>query len=633
MTALTNVWPPATGSLGSSPPEIARVASSATSSAGRPRRAARVLQQPLDRLGEQRPRAHADHRGADQLDLEALGEVAILRAQPLGGGLQHLDRPHRLPGELQQARQLERRLGRLARVARQRDRLLEVLGRRRRAGPRLRPAELREHLRAAVVGRRLAERALEVPHGGRGVAERERPPRRLAQDADHPLLPARLRREDLRRDLLWRALALREQPRRPRVQVGALERRHVVVDRGAHDRVDEAQRLAGGEHLVADEQRGGLVRVAVVEASERGGGGQVGAVPEDRDRPRQRHGPRRQAPEAQQHDARDPARPQRRHALRLGRRRGDALRGDLAQQLAHQQRVAARRDVAGVAERRVGVLVRRLADPAAYGLVAERRGAQRLRERVGDELGEDRAQRLVARARADDDEDRQVLEPAHEEREEPQRRLVRPVGVVDRHEHGLLARDVRGQPVQAVEHRERGVLRARVQHRGGVLEHRPRESRRPGQPRLPPLLVRLVEHRLEELAHDPEREAALELAPAAREHPHPRRPCPPPRARDEAGLADPGGRLEDEEPPGAAPRGLQGRRDPGLLGLALEQPCGAVRHPLILASGRRRANGGGYPQVSGGSRNLGGGIGDGSRCARSSRNAGSSPCPDSASRS
>ena len=58
------------------------------------------------------------------------------------------DRPHGVAGELQQPGQLERRLGSLARVGREGDRLLEVLDGARRAGARLGPAELGQQLAA-----------------------------------------------------------------------------------------------------------------------------------------------------------------------------------------------------------------------------------------------------------------------------------------------------------------------------------------------------------------------------------------------------------------------------------------------------------------------------------------------------
>ena len=550
ITALTNACPPATGSVGRSPPEIARSARSITSSTGRPyakplkarpERIARSRNVSGGRPGstsrpsivrrQQRPGAHADHRRADQLDLQALVEVALLRPEARARRLEHLDRAHRLAGELEQARQLERGLRRLPRVLGERDRRLEVVGGRGGAGARLGAAELGQDGGAAVGRRRLGERALEVAHGGGGVAEGERPARRLAQHGDDPLLARGRRLEDLRGDLLRRAVALGEQPRGARVEVGALEQRDVVVDRRADDGVDEGERVARGEHLRAHEQRRGLVGGRRVEPGELGRGGEAGAVAEDGHGARERHGPGGQAREAQQHDARDPARAERGDALRLARGRRDPLGGDLAQQLAHQQRVAGGGEVAGGAEAGVGLVARRRPDPLAHRRVAQRRGAQRLGERVGDELGEDGARRLVARPRADEDEDRQLLQAPDEEGQELQRRLVGPVRVVDGDEQRAAAGDVRGQPVEAVQARERRVLHAGVERGAGVLEHRPRQPGGAGQPRLALGLARLVEDGLEELADDAEREPALELAPAPGEHADPGVARLPPRTR------------------------------------------------------------------------------------------------------
>ncbi len=75
--------------------------------------------------------------------------------------------------------------GALARAAREADRRLEVRNGVGQAGGRLRSPELGEHGRAIRVGRRLAQRPLEVAHRGGGHALGQCAPRGRAELADH----------------------------------------------------------------------------------------------------------------------------------------------------------------------------------------------------------------------------------------------------------------------------------------------------------------------------------------------------------------------------------------------------------------------------------------------------------------
>jgi hypothetical protein len=71
------------------------------------------------------------------------------------------------------------------------------------------------------------------------------------------------------------------------------------------------------------------------------------------------------------------------------------------------------------------------------------------------------------------------------------------------------------------------------------------------------VLGQLDEERLEELPHYPERERALQLRTARTEHPQARIQTEPPRLVKEAGLADSGWALHDQQP--AAARGVPKR--------------------------------------------------------------------------
>jgi hypothetical protein len=132
----------------------------------------------------------------------------------------------------------------------------------------------------------------------------------------------------------------------------------------------------------------------------------------------------------------------------------------LGDQLAQQERVAAgelraRRAEAGVRRDRV------VAELRAHDLgdrrATERMGRECGRRRIGLQLGQSR---IVGLAGADGNQqqDREVGAARGEVGEETQRLRIDPVGVVDDDEHRALLGEVRRQPVQAVEHRERRVL-------------------------------------------------------------------------------------------------------------------------------------------------------------------------------
>jgi hypothetical protein len=109
--------------------------------------------------------------------------------------------------------------------------------------------------------------------------------------------------------------------------------------------------------------------------------------------------------------------------------------------------------------------------------------------RVGEELGQELGvATLFRRPHRDGDLERQALEPPREVAEPAQRRGVRPVQIVDREDGRAVVRDVRREPVEAVEHRERGVgvlpagdacrIEERLRERRGAREELCPELRR-----------------------------------------------------------------------------------------------------------------------------------------------------------
>jgi hypothetical protein len=177
--------------------------------------------------------------------------------------------------------------------------------------------------------------------------------------------------------------------------------------------------------------------------------------------------------------------------------------------------------VAGDAEVRVRVLGQALLDEPAHPVLAQRTRLDGDGGTVVHDLGEQR--RIGAglgRAQRGRHQHRQPLEAADQVGDEAQRRPVDPVQVVEQQDHGALGGGVDHEPVEAVEGGERDVARC-VAGLVDRLEDRSRGAGRAAQPRV----VRLPIHecRLEQLAHDPEGELALELAALRHQHAHPGR--------------------------------------------------------------------------------------------------------------
>ena len=217
------------------------------------------------------------------------------------------------------------------------------------------------------------------------------------------------------------------------------------------------------------------------------------------------------------------------------------------------------------------------------GLERQRRRAQQDGVGVGD-----RAQRLLvggrlAGARGDDEQQRQAAHPPGDVRERAHRRRVGPLDVVDEHDERAAQREVRGQPVERVEHRER-----RVGHRrpGRDVDERGGEAGRAAQQLRALLLARLGQARLEELADDAERELALELAAARLEHRHLAGAREGRGRRDQPGLADARLALEPDHAARAVGGGLDGLAERRQLGVALEELGSSFRpHAATLSHG------------------------------------------------
>ena len=203
----------------------------------------------------------------------------------------------------------------------------------------------------------------------------------------------------------------------------------------------------------------GAGRVSRLEPGQHGGVPQRRAGAEDRHRAGQRPGTVGQPGELTVDDPRDllgPERPQPRRGLIV---RGDAIGGQLGQQGAEQERVAAGDGVAGLGESGAGRW-QALAHQRLHRRRAQRPRAHRRLRRAGQQLGEQvgRGRRLTRAHRAEH-ADRHLVKGLRQQRQPAQGRGVSPVDIIDG-EHGWAAvAEVAGQPHQPAHGGMHGVAR------------------------------------------------------------------------------------------------------------------------------------------------------------------------------
>ena len=451
------------------------------------------------------------------------------------------------------------------------------------AGGGLGHAALDEQPEGLRLGRRLGQGAPQQERrrlrsaAGRGGAGR------LGQPLDGPGVGGRLGGQQVLGDPLGRRARRVQQPRRLAVGLRALGRRQLGVEGLAHHRVGECQRPSppddpdGRQRVRRRAGRGGA------EPGEGPGLGRLGRL-EHGERAGERGGVGRQPRQAHEHPAahRAAAEAVGRRAVGLGRRH--LVLGQAGDHLADQERQAAGRAVArggeGRGRRRPQLALQQLGD----GGRGERRGDDGLGRRVRGERVEQRAALAgLARPRRHDQGDRELVEPRHQEAEEPQRRRVRPVRVVHQDAEGAAAGQVGAEPVEAVEDRERRVLvgEGRLRRRRAGQGEQPRGH--PGGA-LQQLgrLGRGAEGGLEQLAHDPERELALQLGAPRPQHAHAGGVGEPGGVGQEGRLADPGRALDRHQGAASAARPREGRVDAREIALPLQQSARqGFAHPRV----------------------------------------------------
>ena len=406
-----------------------------------------------------------------------------------------------------------------------------------------REAELEPDVRVpGRIGRRLGGRAAQVGRRALRSAPPAGPPGRFTQHRDRRRLAGWLRAQQVQGDAL-RVGALRGQqgsgvgvPERP------LALGQARVQRSRDQRVREHQPRAVLEQAGCPQCVRSAGRPGEIEPGQPGGMAQRRAGTEDGDGAGQRPGAVRQPRELALDNPRDllgPERSQSRGGLVV---RPDVVGGELGEQGAEQERVAAGDGMTRVGEPGAG-RGQALAHERFRRRGPERPGAHGRVGRAGQELGQQvgRGGGLTRADRADH-ADPQLAEGARQQRQPAQRRRVGPVDVVDDERGRAALAEVAGQPDEPA---RGGVHRVTRQHR--LL--RPGAEGALGQPRgadreLVP--ARAGPERLEELAGHPPGGVLFEGAAAGPEHRHAVHSSRPAHGREQRGLADAGRALDHD---------------------------------------------------------------------------------------
>ena len=421
--------------------------------------------------------------------------------------------------------------------------------------------------------RRLGKRAVEVAGGCGRIAQRVRASRGVAQDRDHPFLAGWGREHELGGNLLGRSPAIVQEPRGARMADAARPGGQVAVDRGEDDRVHEGERAVAHEDVGAAQRLHRVPGCVRVEPGERRGHVRRRALAEQRQGPRHLGGRGREArkpPSTTVEIASGPsprtfsasASVARRRLSSTSRSSSETRNGlpAVVSWQAPQKASAASRSTASRTQR----LTAGRESGAGRSTVVEgsvtrpRRASARGRVPTTSAIGSSSSRRWRNPRKL------RLGSSAH-------------CASSTARSSDLLGGEVRAEPVQAVQSRVGGARRAGV--RSLAAEHRAGEAGSARQPALAVVWRRGEEHGLEQLAHDAERERALQLRPASGERAHALLARQRASGAEEPRLADAAGSRDDEHPARTLARALDRRGDGGKLALAFEE---LVHHAAIL---------------------------------------------------
>ena len=512
-------------------------------------------------------------------------EKRLLRVARLGVSQHELEQGARLRRATVREERVDARLGDLhprLLTRRECERPLEHLEGGRVTEPRERVAEPAENLASPPLVEPLAEGSAKEGRCRLRGSAGEGPAGRIAQRLLRPRLADPLGLQDVTGDGLRAGAVVPEQRRGAAMLGRSYRRRDVGVDRAPYQGMLERERFAIGEHTGRDQGRHGRQRGRVVDVCELGGVAKLASVAEDSHGTREAHRACVEPAQASEHGVAQALAGQRDDSgctLPVG---DDPFLARCLEQFAEQQRIAAGRGVAGADEAALRHRSRTACDQLLRPVDAERLEQPDPDARRREKLSERTGLAYLDRSRRREQRHRKSLDPAREIDEPPQRSGIAPVQVVRDQEHRLVRGDRGEEPVEP-EGDGRGVRFALVR----VPEYRLRRLRRAGEPA--PSLIRAggTHDRLEDLAHEPEAQVALELATTSAQDA---------KRRDvgrggveQRRLPDADGPLDNHDPAVASARVVEELTDLGQLRLPLDEFPHRDGHSRSLPVCRPRA--------------------------------------------
>ena len=541
----------------------------------------------LARAAALEPRG-GDARRAEQATRVSLGVLGVAKPEVerrLGLG-QPPEREQDAPG-------LEGRAGAVARRRELLDRLGQAAERLGGPGHRLRAPELQEHVGALVPRRRLLPRPFEQLDRTLRRAGRERPRRGRSQHGRDPVAAAVAGQQQVAGHDLGSRVVVHERTRGREVGLRALACGERLVHRRLEHRLRERQPLVGREQPDGREGVEQLGGTLALQPGQNRRMAELGSRAEHGRRLEQRGGAgvdRACAPhDGGGHRLRGrPANP-----LDRGRRRRDPGGCQLARELAHEPGHAAGRLVHGRAERGIRIREEGGPEPGGRAALAERRHPVaprgRMRQHLLQEVG---GHAHHGRSEAEHQDDGQRLETAHEVEEELEGGRVGHVHVVDREHERSVGGQVRGEPIEAVHERSRGLG---LTCRRPRVEQRQRGARRPLDETLALGAAGGGHARLEQLQRDTQLELPLELPPLGGQQLVPALAREQGRSLEDGALPAAVGALQGHNRPVPGVQPVQGARHQGERVPPLEEQavggcgfvsgrCAALPSPLRATS-------------------------------------------------
>lgn len=422
-----------------------------------------------------KPRRYQAVRGgliegeSEQIALRLKAKLPIDAFQLLDGRLQELHAFDDAMGRQQSLSEGHRGAAAFAGILDGGERLAKMVDRHWLLSGELGTAKLEQDTSADLDRRRLAERPPQVTDSRLRSPVRHRLACGAPKNLDHPGVVARIGAQKVHCDSVRGGFFPGEKPRRPRMRGAALTDGKLLVDGGPDERMGEAKGPLGVQDGRGAQRVRGCGGLLMLEPSEVGGLTQLRSGAQCGDRAHQRTGRRPKPFDPRAHFAAYRRDPQVGYSRGVRHDRAEAVGRCSGQELSQVKRISPARGVAHVHE-----LLGRLLPKGRARNLSRRVETQGPRtSHFGNRRLMYCAKHVAGRSRhgrppGNNDRRANPLDPPRQVRDEPQRRGVGPMHVVNGQQQRATIRQVGAQPVQATQRRGRGI---------GGRRRRPRVTR------------------------------------------------------------------------------------------------------------------------------------------------------------